>query len=93
MDVCGLSMAAHTAHIFVSDCTDRELVLPFGMALPVHVLCTVIAYMPGNLCQPCFGAIALTILSTGSLLRFWIRATYIVFYMCQAIYAHLAFEL
>jgi hypothetical protein len=65
---------------FVSDWTDRELVLPLGMALPGHVPCTVIVYVPGNLCQPRFGVIDLSILSTGSLLRFWIRATY--FFIC-----------
>jgi hypothetical protein len=73
MVVCGPSMLAHIVHIFVSDCTDRELVLPLGMALPRHVPCTVIAYVPGNLCQPRFGAEDLSILSTGSLFRFWIQ--------------------
>jgi hypothetical protein len=62
--------------LFVSDCTNRELVLPLGMFL---VPCTVIVHVFGNPCQPRFGVLDLSILSTGSLLRSWIRATYFLY--------------
>jgi hypothetical protein len=68
---------------FVSDCTDRELVLPLGMFLPGQVPCTVFVYVPGNLCQPRFGVLDLSILSTESLLRSWIRATYFLYAPCN----------